>query len=192
MMRVHARARVLGWAAALLLTMGLLGGYAHAAEGASWKPHALSTAKPAARPLGCRTEPTEKPCKPDVDSSALPPLQEGAGDRGNPYRGQDDAQVVAIGQAIFNQTCAYCHGADAVGQDTVGPDLRRYGGLCKRIADPDLRTQCTADADAHFMEMVLGGRTILGISQMPAWASSLTEPEIWSLQMYLESEPYGN
>jgi mono/diheme cytochrome c family protein len=124
------------------------------------------------------------PVPPTVDTSGLPSLEGYAG-KSNPYRGREE--VVETGHTIFNQSCAVCHGADAVGNRSPAPDLRRLDGFCRRIEDEATRTHCLSDVDRYFAKTVIDGKIIVGTVHMPPWRGVLTPEQLWSIKTYLES-----
>lgn len=141
---------------------------------------ALTTAAPAAIAF--------EPAKPaedrlQVDTRGLPPLPPGPPDE-NPYRG--NPEVAAIGRAVFNQTCARCHGVDAVSKQLHGPDLTRLDRACLRIADPAVKALCIADNDAYFLDSALNGKVRVGVTHMPAWKDVLSLPQLWAVRTFLE------
>ena len=125
------------------------------------------------------------PVPPTVDSSSLPSLATYSG-KINPYRG--NADVVPIGRTIFNQSCAVCHGADAVGNRSPAPDLRRLDGFCRRIVDQPMQLHCLSDTDEYFHKSVLNGKTIVHTVHMPPWRGVLTEEQLWSVKTFIESQ----
>lgn len=125
------------------------------------------------------------PVPPTVDSSSLPSLKQYDG-KTNPYRGNTD--VVPTGRAIFNQSCAVCHGGDAIGNRSPAPDLRRLDGFCRRIVDEPIRQHCLSDVDVYFHKTVLEGKTIVHTVHMPPWRGVLTEEQIWSVKTFIESQ----
>ena len=148
-------------------------------------PQLITIAPPAPTPLGCRTTRSEMLCKPRVDTSALPPLpKEWA--PSNPYRG--NPAVVATGRALFNQTCAFCHGPDADGSNVASADLRRLDAYCIHIEAPDTRAWCERDVDAYFSKTARYGRVTLGIVHMPPWDSTLRQEELWAIKTFIESQ----
>lgn len=125
------------------------------------------------------------PVPPKVDSRALPALG-GEVRPTNPYRG--DAQAVQIGHAIFNQSCAVCHGPDAVGSRAPAPDLRRLDSFCRRIDDAPMQAHCHADVDVYFYKSVMQGKTLVGTVHMPPWQGVLSQEQVWALKTYLETQ----
>lgn len=119
-----------------------------------------------------------------ADTTSLPALGKTWGD-GNPYRG--NPQAAEVGRSVFSQACARCHGAEADGTGMGAPDLRRFGGLCRPIADAALRARCTSDADDFFRRSVLNGKVRVGIVHMPAWEPYLSQEQVWAVKTYLES-----
>lgn len=128
----------------------------------------------------------ELPGRPDIDTSALPALEAGWADT-NPLRGHPEA--ARIGGAVFNQTCARCHGENANGMRSPAPDLRRIGQACQRVKDPALRQRCQSDADHFFVKSVRYGKQKFGIVHMPPWDGVLEPALIWSLRSFVETAP---
>lgn len=153
------------------------------------EPRVLQTAPQPPTPLGCRANRSQLLCAPTTDVSALPAVAAGVEDD-NPYRG--NAAAVAIGHELFNQACAFCHGADADGTRVPAPDLRRLDAHCLRIDDDELRAWCLRDVDAYFHRTVLEGKAYVGIVHMPPWGGVLTPKHIWAIRTYIESRrPQG-
>ena len=119
----------------------------------------------------------------DVDVSVLPPLPQGTYES-NPYRG--NAEVAAIGRTVFNQTCARCHGVDAVSKNLPGPDLTRLDRACARITDPTIKDMCIADNDAYFLDSALNGKVRVGVTHMPSWKDVLSLKHLWAVRTFLE------
>lgn len=125
---------------------------------------------------------------PQVDTSALP-AQAKTWQEPNPLRG--NAQAAAIGQQVFSQSCARCHGENANGTRAPAPDLRRLGGRCQRIQDDALRQRCMGDADAFFIKSVRYGKQKFGIEHMPPWEGVISPELGWALRSYVETAPKG-
>ena len=87
----------------------------------------------------------------------------------NPFAG--DADAVRSGRTLFNETCAHCHGPDAV----TGLAERNLRHLRLRYGDhmPDI-----------FLTTVLHGRPDKG---MPTWQGVLDDATIWKIYTYLNS-----
>jgi len=84
----------------------------------------------------------------------------------NPYANQPDA--IAAGKRLFEDHCAQCHGADAMGKK-------------KR---PSLRTAEVQQAvDGEIFWLLKNGALRKG---MPSW-SSLPEPSRWQIIAYVKS-----
>lgn len=128
---------------------------------------------------------TEIAVPPVVDASALPML---GNDwlKSNPYRG--NAKAVEIGQSAFNQSCARCHGVDAMlGGGVPAPDLRQLNRYCQRIADTELKAACMRDNDQYFSKTVQQGKIIVGVMHMPPWKGVLSQELVWAIQTFIES-----
>lgn len=123
---------------------------------------------------------------PVVDQSALPPIAKGWA-RINPYRGLPVA--IEVGGQTYAQTCARCHGPEADPTGHPAPDLRRLDMACRRILEPDLRATCVSDNDVFFSKSVREGRTIVGVTHMPAWEKALGAKLIWAIRSYIETRP---
>ncbi len=120
----------------------------------------------------------------EADVSALPPVPPPPAE-GNPYRG--NATAAALGRSIFNQTCARCHGIDAVSKNLPGPDLTRLDRACRRIADPTIKALCLADNDAFFLDSARNGKVRVGVTHMPSWKNVLSDQHLWAIRTFLES-----
>jgi len=82
-----------------------------------------------------------------------------------------DPAAIEEGHSLFNQTCAHCHGPNAVtGQSER--DLRR------------LRVRYGDDMPTVFRTTIMQGRTDKG---MPAWDGVLEEETISRIYVYLET-----
>jgi polar amino acid transport system substrate-binding protein len=87
----------------------------------------------------------------------------------NPFAGSQAA--AQAGHALFNETCAHCHGPDAV----TGISERNLRHLQLRYGDHMAET---------FHTTVLQGRLEKG---MPTWAGTLDEDTIWKIYTYLQT-----
>lgn len=74
-------------------------------------------------------------------------------------------QAIEAGREIYARRCILCHG----NQGGRGPDLFQ-----NKLSDAD------------FLATVLGGRTG-SRGQMPAWAGTLTETEVWQVEAFVKS-----
>lgn len=100
-----------------------------------------------------------------------------------------DAAKVALGQKVYAQQCATCHGAKLEGQ----PDWRRRLPNGRMPAPPHDETGHTW----HHADHVLFGITRNGLvapyaprdyqSDMPAFAGTLRDDEIWAVLAYIKS-----
>lgn len=102
----------------------------------------------------------------------------------------DDAHQVARGKAVYHQNCASCHGARLQGQ--ANWQTKRPNG--RMPAPPH-------DASGHTWhhpDVILFGMTKYGVvpgkyappgyqSDMPAYANTLTDEEIWAVLAYIKS-----
>ncbi|MCA9538230.1 MAG: c-type cytochrome [Myxococcales bacterium] len=90
----------------------------------------------------------------------------------NPLEGNADA--ITAGQTIFAQQCVSCHGDDAKGGGPAGASL-----------DPP-PADLTADEE-EFTDGFLYWHIADGAEGMPAYASTLSEEQIWQAISYLRS-----
>lgn len=99
-----------------------------------------------------------------------------------------DAQKVALGERIYVQHCASCHGAKLEGQ----PDWRRRLPNGRMPAPPHDESGHTW----HHPDDMLFGITKNGVapyappgyqSDMPAFGGTLSDDEIWAVLAYLKS-----
>lgn len=102
----------------------------------------------------------------------------------------DDAAQVARGKAIYDQHCASCHGARLEGQ----------ANWKQRLSDGRMPAP-PHDASGHTWhhpDAILFGMTKNGLvpgkyappgyqSDMPAYANTLTDEEIWAVLAYIKS-----
>ena len=79
--------------------------------------------------------------------------------------------LIARGRSLFNQTCAHCHGPDAV----TGQSERNLRRLRARYGD---------DTQNVFHATVVNGRVDKG---MPVWGGILDEKTITQIYGYLET-----
>ena len=117
----------------------------------------------------------------------------GCGDSGTP--GDDrradasDPAKVALGEAIYAQQCASCHGAKLEGQ----PDWRKRLANGRMPAPPHDESGHTW----HHPDRVLFGITKNGlvppyapkdyVSDMPAFGDKLSDEDIWAVLAYIKS-----
>lgn len=105
-------------------------------------------------------------------------------DQANPQ----DARQVALGERVYVEHCASCHGADLEGQ----PDWRSRGPDGRLPAPPHDETGHTW----HHPDEVLFRITKHGLSalvadyesDMPAYADVLTDTEIWAVLAFIKSQ----
>ena len=105
------------------------------------------------------------------------------------YADPEDARGVALGQAIYGERCASCHGANLEGQ----PDWRTRKPDGRLPAPPHDETGHTW----HHPDEILFGITKLGVkpplapkgyqSDMPAFGETLTDDEIWAVLAFIKS-----
>ena len=99
----------------------------------------------------------------------------------------DDAEQVALGEQVYREHCAACHGAALEGQ----PDWRQRGPNGRLPAPPHDETGHTW----HHPDDVLFRITKQGVaamvpdyeSDMPAYADVLSDAEIWAVLAYIKS-----
>lgn len=105
-----------------------------------------------------------------LSRAALATGPEAAGETArNPFAG--DADAARSGRTLFNETCAHCHGPDAV----TGLAERNLRHLRLRYGDRMAET---------FLTTVLHGRPDKG---MPTWQGVLDDATIWKIYTYLSS-----
>ena len=100
----------------------------------------------------------------------------------------DDAEQVALGEQVYREHCASCHGADLEGQ----PDWRQRGPNGRLPAPPHDETGHTW----HHPDDVLFRITKQGVSaivpdyesDMPAYADVLTDAGIWAVLAFIKSQ----
>jgi mono/diheme cytochrome c family protein len=98
-----------------------------------------------------------------------------------------DARQVALGERVYREHCAACHGADLEGQ----PDWQTRKADGRLPAPPHDETGHTW----HHADAVLFRITKEGVaaivpgyeSDMPAYADVLTDEQIWSVLAYIKS-----
>jgi mono/diheme cytochrome c family protein len=100
----------------------------------------------------------------------------------------DDPQKVALGARLYAEHCAACHGADLEGQ----PDWRRRRPDGRLPAPPHDESGHTWHHPAAqlFALTKHGPAAIVGggyQSDMPAYAGTLSDAEIWAVLSYLKS-----
>ena len=77
---------------------------------------------------------------------------------------------VQKGQALFSESCSYCHGENGIGGESGAPSLQR-------------RRDLTA---ADLYDTISRGR-INGMNIMPGWGDSLSEEQRWTLVAFIRS-----
>ncbi len=82
----------------------------------------------------------------------------------NPFAGDEDAAL--LGQDIFMESCARCHGDDAQGKG-LAPDL---------VASAE-----SHNADYLYWWVAAGGDS----TSMPSFSSSLSDEQIWQVITYI-------
>lgn len=98
-----------------------------------------------------------------------------------------DARQVALGERVYREHCAACHGVDLEGQ----PDWQTRKADGRLPAPPHDETGHTwHHADAMLFRITKEGVAAIvpGYeSDMPAYAEVLTDEEIWSVLAYIKS-----
>jgi len=101
---------------------------------------------------------------------------------------QSDPQVIASGEAVYNQYCASCHGVNLEGQPNW-QSTKADGTLPAPPHDEDGHTW--HHADGILFNYTKGGGDSLGLkgfkSGMPPFKSMLDDGQIWSVLAYLKS-----
>jgi putative copper resistance protein D len=87
-------------------------------------------------------------------------------------------QSLSVGQGVYLNNCAACHGADARGG---GPQAGTTAVRPPALAGPGSHLGQHTDGDLHYFI----GNGLQG--GMPAWADRLSDDEIWSVINYLRS-----
>ncbi|MHC4092626.1 MAG: c-type cytochrome [Planctomycetota bacterium] len=108
-------------------------------------------------------------------------------DRG--FADADDPRMVALGQQVYAEACASCHGENLEGQ----PDWRVRLANGRLPAPPHDATGHTW----HHPDYMLFGMTKIGIealtrlegyeTDMPAFEGVLSDEEIWAVLAYIKS-----
>jgi mono/diheme cytochrome c family protein len=120
---------------------------------------------------------------------ALAGCDQGAPRFDDPRADPGNAARVALGERVYAQHCAACHGAKLEGQ----PDWRKRLANGRLPAPPHDETGHTW----HHADRVLFGITRNGLvppnappnyeSDMPAFAGKLSDDEIWAVLAYIKS-----
>ncbi len=127
----------------------------------------------------CQSSAQQPPASPNLPAEpTLPPLPE------------LDADEVALGETVYQQNCATCHGANLEGQ----PDWKIQGEDGSFKAPPHDETGHTwHHADDLLLEAIqLGGArfddvNVGGTSNMPAFAEILNDEESTAVLTYIKS-----
>ena len=118
-----------------------------------------------------------------VDTKGLPELGE-TWRAENPYRKNEAA--VKIGSSAFNQSCARCHGLEAI-SGGIAPDLRKLDNECATLSDENKKSACVKEIDEYFQNTVRKGRVRNGAVYMPPFEGTLSQEAVWSIKSYLET-----
>lgn len=100
----------------------------------------------------------------------------------------DNARLVALGGEVYAAQCAACHGADLEGQPNWR-QRREDGRLPAPPHDPSGHTWHHPDAQL-FALTKFGPAALAGggyESDMPAYAETLSDDEIWAVLSYIKS-----
>lgn len=101
----------------------------------------------------------------------------------------DDARQVALGDAVYQQHCASCHGAELEGQ----PDwrIRRHDGRLPAPPHDETGHTWHHPDDQFFRITKLGLRPPLAPdgyqSDMPSFGADLTDEQIWAVLAFIKS-----
>jgi len=100
----------------------------------------------------------------------------------------DDPQKVALGAGLYAEHCAACHGADLEGQ----PDWRQRRPDGRLPAPPhDESGHTWHHPAAQLFALTKQGPAVIAgggyQSDMPAYAGTLSDAEIWAVLSYLKS-----
>ncbi|HXE39857.1 MAG TPA: c-type cytochrome [Azonexus sp.] len=80
------------------------------------------------------------------------------------------------GERLFQQNCAFCHGADGMGQNWIGKFMEPHP---RNLRDPAFMTTATRQSISHAI------REGLPNTSMPAWKSVLRERDVQSIVAYI-------
>ncbi|MBI2276378.1 MAG: c-type cytochrome [Dechloromonas sp.] len=80
------------------------------------------------------------------------------------------------GERLFQQNCAFCHGADGTGQNWIGKFMEPHP---RNLRDPAFMTAATRQSISHAI------REGLPNTSMPAWKSVLRERDVQSIVAYI-------
>ena len=85
------------------------------------------------------------------------------------------------GERLFQQNCAFCHGADGTGQNWIGKFMEPHP---RNLRDPGFMTNSTRQTISHAI------REGLPNTSMPAWKSVLSDRDIQSIIAYINRAFY--
>jgi mono/diheme cytochrome c family protein len=95
-----------------------------------------------------------------------------------------DADLVSVGESLYLQECAACHGADLRGAPN-GKKANDDGSYPPPPHDSSGHTW--HHSDATLIDLILNGSGFEQ-SRMPAFAGRLSDDEVWAIIEYLKSE----
>lgn len=93
---------------------------------------------------------------------------------GNPIKATTES--ISIGQQLYVQNCASCHGQNGRGDGQQAQTLA--------VKPADLRVHVPYHQDQFFFNAIKGGLGPI----MPAWSDTLTDEQIWNIINFLHSE----
>lgn len=98
----------------------------------------------------------------------------------NPLAGDEEA--IAAGAAVFQENCLRCHGETGAGD---GPDAAALAPAPADLSDAVMMADLS---DGYlFWRVSEGGAFAPFLSQMPAWADTLSEEMRWQVISYLRT-----
>ncbi len=108
---------------------------------------------------------------------------------GAPKADPGNARQVALGRQVYDQHCAACHGADLQGET---PDWRTRKESGALPAPPhDASGHTWHHPDRQLFEITKHGLAGIAppgyVTDMPAFAGTLSDDEIWAVLAYIKS-----
>lgn len=98
-----------------------------------------------------------------------------------------NSQTIAAGQAIFETSCATCHGATGNGD---GPAAQSLDPQPASLADTDMMQELS---DGYlYWRISEGGQMEPFNSAMPAWKDGLSEQQIWQVISFVRTLGNGH